>query len=335
MEPLYIVIFLDGRPGHEKQTKGLLKALEWLTPISVEYRKIERTSFRSAVRDWFAYICSSVSIRSRVSDHYKTNITGSDSCIHACNRHIDLIIGAGSRTHIPMLLLKQKSRAKVVTCMTPAFPLARKIDLCFVPHHDRQKREKNVFLTAGPPTTTTFHNKHDRGKGLILVGGVDKKSHKWSSETVMAQIRTILKRESSIKWTVSSSPRTPHEMIILLNDLASQSLNVDFFRSEETPEDWIEKEYEKNFTVWVTADSISMIYEALTAGCVVGILPVEWRKKNSKFQRNEDYLLKNRWVVTYEMWLNRKDVTIKRVVLNEALRCAREIIERWWPNRLQ
>lgn len=318
MRPLSIVAFLDGRLGHEKQTKGVLKALSEMTPIDVEY-KIQDPSFKSGLRDWAAYITSFILLRNKKKS----------------DNNIDLIIGTGSYTHIPMLLLKQECEAKVVTCMTPNFFLRRKIDLCFVPQHDGQKPGANIFFTIGAPSTAVLQDKHDRKKGLILVGGVDKKSHKWRSEAIITKIRSIIEKEQSIKWTITSSPRTPEETIVLLQNLASQNANVDFFRSEDTPGGWIEKEYAKNFTVWVTADSISMIYEALTAGCNVGILPVDWKKKNSKFQRSEDYLLENKLILSYEMWLAGKNENIKVEPLNEASRCAREILRRWWPDRLE
>ena len=91
MRPLSIVAFLDGRLGHEKQTKGVLKALSEMTPIDVEY-KIQDPSFKSGLRDWAAYITSFILLRNKKKS----------------DNNIDLIIGTGSYTHIPMLLLKQE-----------------------------------------------------------------------------------------------------------------------------------------------------------------------------------------------------------------------------------
>ena len=105
MKPLFIVAFLDGRPGHEKQTRGVLNALARMTPIDVEYKRLASPSFQSSIREWAGYIRSFIKMRNLQS--YKSNV--------------NLIIGTGSGTHIPMLLLKQKSGAKVVTCMTPDF----------------------------------------------------------------------------------------------------------------------------------------------------------------------------------------------------------------------
>ena len=77
---------------------------------------------------------------------------------------------------------------------------------------------------------------------------------------------------------------------------------LDFFDYRNTPPGWIEKQYDKNNVVWVTADSISMIYEAITAGCTVGILPMRWLRENSKFKRNENVLLEKSLVTPFTAW---------------------------------
>ena len=318
MKPLFIIAFLDGRPGHEKQTRGVLNALSNLTPIDVQYRTILPPSFESNLKSWCSYIGSYIIRRKRKQNH-----------------HVDIIIGTGSYTHIPMLLLKKDCGGKVVTCMSPDFLLIDKMDLCFVPGHDRVKSYDNVFFTSGPPSTAVFTNRHDKDRGLILVGGIDRKSHHWDSAATISRIGSILEKTTLKNWTISSSPRTPEDMILLLQELAEQHSHVDFIRSEETPEGWIEDAYAQNHFVWVTADSISMIYEALTAGCEVGILPVQWKKRNRKFRRAEKNLLENRLVRSYEKWLAGEERVTGTLHLDEATRCAEEILRRWFPDRLR
>ena len=45
-----------------------------------------------------------------------------------------------------------------------------------------------------------------------------------------------------------------------------------------------------------------MIYEALTAGCSVGIFPMRWLRENSKFKRNENLLLEKKLVKSFSSW---------------------------------
>jgi hypothetical protein len=77
-----------------------------------------------------------------------------------------------------------------------------------------------------------------------------------------------------------------------------------------------------------------MVYEALGAGCRVGILPVQWKKPNNKFQKSIDYLERRKMVATYAHWLHDTGEALQPAVLDEALRCAEEILRRWWPDRL-
>jgi hypothetical protein len=78
-----------------------------------------------------------------------------------------------------------------------------------------------------------------------------------------------------------------------------------------------------------------MVYEALTAGCRVGILPVRWRRKENKFQKSLDFLITNNYVTIYDTWLTAGHFTATGVRLDEASRCAQELLRRWWPIRLR
>ena len=85
----------------------------------------------------------------------------------------------------------------------------------------------------------------------------------------------------------------------------------------------------------MTADSISMVYEALTAGCSVGILPVEWLQRDNKFQQSLDILHEKKMIVYFDEWQTNARMTIPSAEpLKEATRCASEILRRWWPDRL-
>mmetsp|Transcript_1025 Transcript_1025/g.797 ORF Transcript_1025/g.797 Transcript_1025/m.797 type:complete len:237 (-) Transcript_1025:2114-2824(-) len=229
---------------------------------------------------------------------------------------------------------KQRS-ARVVTCMTPHLFTKKRMDLCFIPKHDRPKLLDSVFVTLGPPNTAVFSGKHDTEKGLILVGGVDKKSHIWNSESIISQIEFIINSEKSKKWTISTSPRTPDKTIVMLEKLAYENPMVQFIRYDNTSDGWIENAYLKNYRVWVTADSVSMIYEALTAGCSVGVLPVNWKRKNNKFKYGIDFLVKEKLLTTYDIWISEKCEIKNKMPLDEASRCAKEILKRWWPDRLK
>lgn len=325
MTPLSVIAFCDGRPGHDKQTRGVVQALASLTELEAEYIKIPRPGIRQDIGDWSRYLRSLLFPRTAGKAKPATAV----------------IIGTGAHTHLPMLLYRRSSliddpgSTRVVTCMSPNPLLVDNFDLCFVPRHDSTKENSNIFITNGPPCAVVPGNRHDNGRGLILVGGLDRKSHHWQTDRVTADISTIIKRERSRQWTVSSSPRTPADTVSRLRELAQSNGNFSFFAAADTPAGWIEEQYARHRYVWVTGDSISMIYEALTAGCAVGILPVEWRKKDNKFQRSIDLLLRDRQINSFDNWLAGQESAAPQTVFNEAARCAVEILRRWWPERLQ
>ncbi len=173
MKPLQIKACLDGRPGHEKQTQGVIAALTRLTPIAASYEKLPRPAMVPGLKNWIVYLGT---WGLRILPQRKRTA-------------VDLIIGTGAATHIPMLRLKGRSHAKVVTCMTPDPLLLGKIDLCLVPHHDQPPQRANIFTTIGPPGLPARTRGADSQCSLILVGGRDEKSHVWQTTVLVSQIR--------------------------------------------------------------------------------------------------------------------------------------------------
>jgi mitochondrial fission protein ELM1 len=325
MKPLSIVAYFDGRLGHEKQTLGILQALDDITSTKVIQKRVS-VSPASFCKNWASYLLSS--LRQPEAGEFPNSV--------------DLIIGTGTHTHIPMLLEK-KSRNKLseaqeqdVTCMTPEQKLLNKLDLCCDPIHDNPPARDNVFVTLGPPNTVIFETKHQQDRGLILVGGVDKKSHVWNTQEIVNHIQTIISKKKDVQWTISSSPRTPEDTCKMLENMTASRQHVTFFRSADTPAGWVEEEYARNGNVWVTADSVSMVYEALTAGCSVGILPVNWLHSDNKFEKSIRVLAENKMIVNFHDWLaSEKMPSAPQEPLNESKRCALEIVSRWWPERIQ
>ena len=95
MKPLSIVAYFDGRLGHEKQTRGILQALAEITATSVVHKKV-LISPSVYLKNWAAYFFSYI-LPSRVEN--KPN-------------SVDLIMGAGTHTHIPMLLDKNSRNGR-------------------------------------------------------------------------------------------------------------------------------------------------------------------------------------------------------------------------------
>lgn len=306
-------VFYDGRPGHEKQTQGILDSLSKRIPIITTEFRIEQKSMINEVVNWLLYFLTPQRFPDKQEQEY------------------DLLIGTGSRTHIPMLTLKKKYDIPVLTAMSPSPLLLNRFDLCFVPVHDGLPDGSNIFQTIGPPNVSTVGDHHHPDKGLILIGGIDEKSHYWDSGTLKTQLLNLFKDQTIRQWTVTSSPRTPDETNQMVEILADNNQNVSFFPFETTEKGWIEQQYNLNKYIWVTADSMSMVYEALSAGCHVGLLPVKWKKKKSKFRRSENFLIDEGYVIAFDAWVSNKGKKWpSKVGINEADRCAQEIIDRFF-----
>ncbi len=249
----------------------------------------------------------------------QANFSGNDA---------DLVLCAGSRTHLLALALKRKYGFPVYVCMNPGVVLRRFFDGCFIPAHDNVSAAANILTTFGSPNPCVNKKQHNSQCGLILLGGLDRKSHSWDSRDVIEKIRIITEEEPQMSWVISSSPRTPIETVSLIREiLTSKGGELQFFDYKDTSPGWVEEQYQKCQKVWVTADSMSMVYEALSSGCQVGLLPLRWRKGGIKFKRNEEALVAGGLVTSFNSWRKNKEMIFPDTDFNEAQRCANFILK--------
>jgi hypothetical protein len=327
LPPLKVVAFLDMRPGHRKQTQGIVNALSRLTPVELFPVNMGEPAPGSSVGQAFGYFGAALGLPGGVK-------TGKG--VHPpLPEKPDIIIGAGSRTHFPMLTLRRRRGGRAVTCMTPNWPLGSLMDLCCVPAHDEPPAKGNIFVTLGPPNTASSLGSHDNGKGLIAVGGVDEKTHDWEPRHITGCVEAILKKMPGVFWSITTSPRTPPSMEPLLAGLSGHFENAAFFPFRKTAPGWVEERYAESGYAWVTADSVSMVYEALSAGCLTGIIPVQWKKPDSRLARSI-FLVENKGLaLNYSKWEKNPLAWPQATKLDEAWRCAREILRRFFPERLE
>lgn len=233
----------DNKPGHINQSLGLLEALHRRQPDAT-WREIPVMSVWQTLR--FAW------------QHHK---------------HVPkLIIGTGHRTHLTLLILSNIMRVPSIVLMKPSLPLCW-FDLCIIPEHDSPPARSNIINSMGPLNRIQAAIK-EVGSGLILVGGPSK-HFDWQPEPLHAQLKELI-RQDPRNWTIATSRRTPEVTIKLLQTLADVTLVL----ASETDADWLPRLLAKTEVCWVTQDSMSMVYEALTAGCNVRLLDVPTRDKN-------------------------------------------------------
>lgn len=314
--PMRLIVVTDGRPGHEKQTKGIIEALS--RRVQVQTQTLSVNDFQVTRKIGVALQLLLPFFTPKRKDYASA----------------DLVLCAGSKTHLSALLLKRAYHLPVCVCMTPSFLMRPFFDYCFVPEHDNTPSANNIIHTLGAPNNCFDRGLHHNNEGLVLLGGIDDSSHNWESSHIVKMVREVVSSNDDVKWTVSSSPRTPIETLDQIGALADTFTNVEFFDYKNTPNGWVEKQYDRCSTVWVTSDSISMVYEAMSAGCSVNLFQMDWKRNNSKFSRNEQLLVNSGKVGSFELWEKNRSLLSKPYNLNEAQRCADKILEKWWPESL-
>lgn len=263
---MHIVYVSDGKAGHRSQAVGLYKAIQRNSTQSVSFQEISIAQLPI------------VSLCAGMLAHR----------IDAVSQTPDYIIGVGSHTQLRVLLLgKVFPQAKTVILMKPNFPFSW-FDHVIIPEHDGVAELGNVILSKGALNPIINEQRHHPNRILIALGGSSKR-HQWDNEKVLHAVQQIAEQNPQAEIILTTSRRTPADFLDLLNEqpFAGQ---LQIFPVEQTPQGWIFEEMQQAEAVWVTEDSVSMIYEALTAGCRVGVIQID-RLKQDRIVKSVDALL--------------------------------------------
>ena len=309
---MVIYIVSDGKKGHLSQTRGLAGAL------------LERAR---SLRPDAAHSCHEVDI-TRKGFFAKLLYEGRD--LTDLPRP-DLVLCAGHGTHLAALGLARSKGCLCMVCMRPSLPL-RLFDLCIMPRHDvPDDREPgpNTFCTNG--AINCIHPCPDvpKTETLILVGGPSK-GFSWDAELLLTQLANIV-RHNNTPMVLTTSRRTPPDF---LQDLQAACPSIHAVPVEETSADWVPQHLSRASEVWVTQDSVSMVYEALSSGAPVGILEMasaaqRGRRRVSRVERGLQMLVKDGTVHTFTEWAKTHSLPTQPCVINEAARTADYILERF------
>lgn len=183
----------------------------------------------------------------------------------------DLIIAAGTGTR-NLLLACRGLGALTVVLMRPSFPL-RWVDLAIIPAHDSPQHRPHVLVTRGVLNAVTPRREpvHER-RGLILLGGPSR-HFEWENGQVYGQVLTLARDYPDWHWTLTSSRRTPASLVQQLQELSQPNLR--YYHHDQTPPEWLPETLAASRLAWVTPDSVSMVYEAITAGLPTGLFRLE------------------------------------------------------------
>jgi uncharacterized protein len=234
----------------------------------------------------------------------------------------DLLVGAGHACHIPMLMTRRVCGGRTLVLMMPSLP-TRFFDLCLIPEHDRPKEAENILPTVGPLNQLSCSKHLSSDTGLMLIGG-ESKHFSWDEKRLHQQLLDIIERDD-INWTITDSPRTPASTRVLLQALNKGKVNYLPFADKTASA--LPDLLQRAGTVWVSEDSMSMIYEALSTGAAVGILRVQ-RKNEGRLAQVAQSLANKGLLTLFDDWLSGQALVPPAQPLSESIRCAEAVLER-------
>ncbi|MES9899834.1 MAG: mitochondrial fission ELM1 family protein [Sedimenticola sp.] len=290
---------LDGKPGHENQTLGLCRALESLLPV--KQLDIAISSRWSHLLDW-------------VLGRFPSG---------AALPRPDLIIGAGHATHLALLAARRCYGGRALVLMKPSLPV-RLFDLCIVPEHD-DIAGKNLFQIKGVLNTIQASPSTGGEQTLLLIGGLSA-HYGWSDEETLGQILAIVDRAPQWQFTLTTSRRTPDSFLTTLEKVNRSNLVLVPWR--DTEPGWVTRQLAVSGEVWVTEDSVSMVYEALTSGSAVGLLQLP-EVRPGRVTRGITQLQEEGRLTSFIQWQRSGSLKPQASSFNEARRCAEWIYGRW------
>lgn len=294
----------DGKPGHANQSRGLLTALGRL--VEVEIHDLPAHGRLAGALDWAL-----------------ARAPGTSDLPDP-----DLIVGAGHATHLPMLAARRARGGRIVVLMRPSLPLGL-FDLCVMPEHDGVPAGPGRLLTRGALNAVPPGTEKDPGRGIVLLGGPSA-HYRWSDASVAAQVLAVTRRDAGIRWHVASSRRTPDGV---LDRIAAEAPgNLTITRHQDVDRDWLPETLGRAGTAWVSRDSVSMVYEALTSGAATGLLDLE-PDGDSRVARGVEKLVADGLVTPFARWEHGETLGRDPAGFDEAGRCARWIVDQWLSAR--
>lgn len=291
---------VDGKAGHESQSLGLVHALA------------KRTD------------CQLIDIN--VSNGVEAMI-GWVSATWALGVGLplpDLIIGAGHATHLHLLAAQRAYGGKTIVLMQPTLPVWL-FDLCLIPEHDQYQGAGKYLQTKGVLNPIKPIGGHAGDQALIMIGGPSKHCD-WDTLKLIAQVYELVSHNADIHYTLTTSRRTPKAFVSAVKRIHFSNLRIVPF--EETEKGWVAQKLSESAFAWVTEDSVSMVYEALTAQVAVGLLNMPVKRKNRVSHGMQKLI--NQGMVTRFDFLQLYQQKLKAVVgFVEADRCSQWILQSW------
>lgn len=289
----------DGRLGHLAQLRGFAERLEAKADVRIRWLDLSVNGFQYAGRD-------------KLLAQFSATDTP------------DWVVGAGRPCHAPMMWCKQRLKCRAIVLSKPStWPLCL-FDAACIPAHDGPPQRSNVLATQGVLNNIVPERQaRDASRGLILLGGIST-HYVWDDVAILEQVLAVATSSPSVAWLLSDSPRTPES---LREKLAALSVaNLQWTPYNECSPGWLKQQLAELGQVWVSRDSVSMVYECITSGAPTGLLSLR-EAKNSRVTRSMKQVLAGSLVADYENWMLEQPLVPSPTGLWEADRAADWFLE--------
>ena len=131
------------------------------------------------------------------------------------------------------------------------------------------------------------------------------------------QLQLIVSRQPHIHWTITDSPRTPDSTLGRISEQGWANMDIIPFKDCGTAT--LQNLYARAGNIWVSTDSISMVYESLASGARVGLLEVPQRQESRVSLAMKSLI---------EAWRSTNTMLTPKYTMNEAARCAGILLQR-------
>src|SRR3989338_393806 len=293
-------ILSDGKSGHLRQAQAVLKTVYRL-PFTVYHNSIE-IRFRNQFFKVLAQVCFFFGF-----DLSELCLLR-ESYIALKEAHPDLVISCGSSLAGINLALAGENLAKSVCIMNPASAKRKRFDLVIMPKHDRPRRKKNIVITLGALNLIDEDYLKEQAEILkskigdisarpsigLLIGGDTKKYR--LTQGIMNQVIQEIKKASldlDADILITTSRRTPQAIEKLLRKEFSGFKNSKLLviANEKNIPEAVGGILGIADFILVSAESISMVSEAVSSGKYVGVFRL--KPKGLNFRTRHELFLKN------------------------------------------
>ena len=301
-----VIILSDNRPGHYKQSLGIVQKLsesqaEW---VEIQFRH----KWRDNLLRVFMCIFGGMPIpMSLIHTLLKWSLVPESYNALTRLQTADLILSTGSSVATVNLLLGRILGAKTVTCRRPSPVGVRYFDLAILPMISWHSAvgKSNICKTIGVPNPISPDmldaererlkhelNLPDCQRIGILLGGTDRHETITTADAVkLSEICEAVATEMNLQVLVTTSRRTPRDVVVRLSSTLEHTDWCPLFIVPDTPSK-IADPYQAILALSdlliVTADSFSMVCEAASSGHPVTVLILS-EEKTRLPKRHEVY----------------------------------------------